>query len=148
MYKRYKLSKKTVITADGYESDTYEGTDEISVLSEDITETTDDTYLLGARSIVILEFTAKSRIISADITSGRIEYESDYQDTNGVRLLCAAYRDNALAGADTAMISGDSRLSANCFTIPGLAAGDTLKLFTWNGSDLCPLSVADEYILK
>ena len=149
----YTLSKQTVITADSLTSDNYketgyEGDGKITYTSSDIGKVS-DTYNLGAKSIVVLEFTDNGRIISADAANGKVKYELNFLNTQSGHIICASYKGDSLIKAKTVpFASKKGAVSGTIEMSDALKNAEYIKLFVWNTDGITPICKVGEYSLK
>ena len=136
----YSLSKQTVITADSYDCDIYNGTNDVDIISENKFEEV-DTFKLNKRSIVILEFTDNGNILSVDKTKGEVEF--DVPEDASAKVLCAAYDGDNFLGVKIATTTSTKINMGDLLT-----KANKLKLFVWDLTKLYPKCKESLYILK
>lgn len=137
----YRLNKQTVITADRYDCDIYNDTDEINIISEN-KDAKINSFVLNKRSIVLLEFTDNGSIISVDKTNGNVEFNHSEFDVD-TNIICASYEgDKCLQVKIINDNSGVINMGES------LKKASELKFLIWNLRTLCPMDRESVYVLN
>ena len=97
----------------------------------------------------MLEFTDNGRIISANTSTEKVDYELNLLNKQSGHVICALFKDDSLIEAQVVPFTSKKGTVSGSIDMAGaLKDADCVKLFTWNMDTLFPICNVGEYNLK